>query len=498
MGIDTNVVRGWSETAASRRTVLRSGVAAVAGGYLARSGVGAATAQTDDNWPAQGHDPENTRYSVNTVPLRSEPGVVAEADIAAGRHADYMVVSSVAYLHGARNGAGAIAIDTGELFWQFNPSEGALTPEGNQGGLLVTRGSDGTIYTIDSETGESTSQAPVGEGYGLGYDATEQWFAPVSEGRIVSGTVGSPDVIWDTSVEGVPFRPAMTEDDSSIVVPTVVAPPSNVDPTDPGSVDAEGRLYALDVEDGSMVWESAASRVGAGFGSPAIQNGTVFWAGTDGDILAYDAETGEGLWEFKTNGSFPRSPAVTTDTVLAGSRDGYLYRVDVDTGEQIGRLPTGAPVTTSPTVVDDVAYVGTDDGSVHAFEYEGEGRLWEFDAGAPVRALGPGNDRLVVGTEAGYAVLSGDEPPGGGGTSTQQSDGSGGGTAASEDEAVSGSTDPAGSGDDAAGGDDDSRERGLFSNDGDEPEGISSAFNLTMLGFLLSVAGIIYQMLQGR
>lgn len=492
MGIDTNVVRGGPETAASRRTVLRSGVAVAAGGYLARSGVGTATAQTDDNWPAQGRDPEHTRYAADTVPLRSEPGVVAEADIPAGRHADYMVVSSVAYLHGAGSGAGAIDIDTGELFWQFNPGEGALTPEGNQGNLLVTRGSDGTIYTIDSGTGESTSETPVGEGYGLGYDATEQWFAPVSEGRIVSGTVGSPDIRWDTSVEGVPFRPAMTEDDGHIIVPTVVAPPSDVDPNDPESVDAEGRLYALDVEDGSMVWESAVSRVGAGFGAPAVRNGMVFWAGADGDILAYDSETGEGLWEFKTNGSFPRSPAVTTDTVLAGNRDGYLYQIDVDTGEQVGRLPTGAPVTTSPTVVNDVAYVGTDEGSVSAFEYEGEGRLWEFDAGASVRALGPGNDRLVVGTEAGYTVLSGDEPPGGGGTSTQQSDGGGGGTTAGGDEAVSGGDDDAGSGNDA------SRERGLFSNDGDEPEVISSAFNLTMLGFLLSVAGIVYQMLQGR
>lgn len=42
------------------------------------------------------------------------------------------------------------------------------------------------------------------------------------------------------------------------------------------------------------------------------------------------------------------------------------------------------------------------------------------------------------------------------------------------------------------------RERGLFSNSGDEPEFISNPFNLTMLGFLLSVAGIVHQMLQGR
>lgn len=42
------------------------------------------------------------------------------------------------------------------------------------------------------------------------------------------------------------------------------------------------------------------------------------------------------------------------------------------------------------------------------------------------------------------------------------------------------------------------RQRGFFSNTGDEPEFISNPFNLTTLGFLLSVAGIAHQMLQGR
>ncbi len=42
------------------------------------------------------------------------------------------------------------------------------------------------------------------------------------------------------------------------------------------------------------------------------------------------------------------------------------------------------------------------------------------------------------------------------------------------------------------------RQRGFFSNTGEEPEFISNPFNLTTLGFLLSVAGIAHQMLQGR
>ncbi|MFB6233061.1 MAG: hypothetical protein ABEH61_02265 [Haloarculaceae archaeon] len=41
------------------------------------------------------------------------------------------------------------------------------------------------------------------------------------------------------------------------------------------------------------------------------------------------------------------------------------------------------------------------------------------------------------------------------------------------------------------------RERGFFSNSGDSPDALSNPLNLTTLGFLLSVAGIAHQMLQG-
>lgn len=43
----------------------------------------------------------------------------------------------------------------------------------------------------------------------------------------------------------------------------------------------------------------------------------------------------------------------------------------------------------------------------------------------------------------------------------------------------------------------DRRSRGFFSNDGDAPAFLGDVFNLTFAGFLLSVAGIVHQMLKG-
>lgn len=42
------------------------------------------------------------------------------------------------------------------------------------------------------------------------------------------------------------------------------------------------------------------------------------------------------------------------------------------------------------------------------------------------------------------------------------------------------------------------RQRGFFSNSGNEPAFLSNPINLTMVGFLLSVAGIIHQMIGGK
>lgn len=45
---------------------------------------------------------------------------------------------------------------------------------------------------------------------------------------------------------------------------------------------------------------------------------------------------------------------------------------------------------------------------------------------------------------------------------------------------------------------DQGRQRGFFENDGDGPEPLQNVLNLTILGFVLSVAGIVHQMVRGR
>lgn len=473
MVVDIECPEQYRDSTVSRRAVLRSGVAVAAGGYLAQSGVDTASAQTDDNWPIQGKDSGNTSESGETAALVTEPTVVAQDDPPVTANSDYLLTQETAYIHTAENGISAIDITTGEMHWQFSQNDQQLIPEGIDGSDVLVRSFDGDFFAIDTGTGTISYEAELDQGYGLGYNGTGRWYAPVSDGRVVAGE--ESETLWEVDVEGVGFRPA--EDSGKIFLPTVDASPSDVDPEDPASINAEGRLYALETEDGTVSWE--ATRSGGGMGDPAVRFNTVYWPGTDGDIMALDDDTGDELWTFETDGSFPLSPAVTNGLVYAGNQDGTLYGIDPTSGEEVGRFSVDSPITTNPVVVDEAVYFGTDNGLVYAVERENPEQLWEYDAGTAVQSLAPGNNALVVGTETGYQILSGEDSSTGSNATPAQNS-----TPTGQNQIGENSTT--------------TRQRGLFSNSGDEPEFVSNPFNLTMLGFLLSVAGIVHQMLQGR
>jgi len=173
--------------------------------------------------------------------------------------------------------------------------------------------------------------------------------------------------------------------------------------------------------------------------------------------------------------------------VFAGNDGGDFYAIDRVSGDRIGRVDMGAPLYAGPVVVGDVVYAETTMGSVFAFDYGDASMLWDFSDDTPIRSLAVWGGRAVVGTDGGFHVLAASDSATNAGSTTRTASGStsGGGTTSS--------------GASKTGGDDsEERQRGFFSNGGDEPEFVSDAFNLTMLGFLLSVGGIVHQMLQGR
>jgi len=135
--------------------------------------------------------------------------------------------------------------------------------------------------------------------------------------------------------------------------------------------DGDEVMLAIEMETGEVIWRSgyaapfeltpAAARHGAGPKStPTYADGRLFTLGMSGIVTAWDAETGEQLWQMDAPAVQPlyhtsMSPLVDGDLMvvhIGGQDDGALTAFEVATGEVRWNWDGDGPAYGSPIVVD--------------------------------------------------------------------------------------------------------------------------------------------------
>ena len=151
---------------------------------------------------------------------------------------------------------------------------------------------------------------------------------------------------------------------------------------------ADGRVYAaavkggvraLDLQSGQPVWQYKSDlRISGG---PGAGDGLVVVGTLDGQVIALDAATGTEKWQAKVPNEVIAAPTIGQGLVLVRSNDGRVSAFDSDTGERRWfsnhDLPSltvrgNAPVTLGPGIV----FVGNDDGTVSAMSLSDGRPLW--------------------------------------------------------------------------------------------------------------------------
>jgi outer membrane protein assembly factor BamB len=168
----------------------------------------------------------------------------------------------------------------------------------------------------------------------------------------------------------------------------------------------DGRFHAVDAATGAPRW-THDNRGGWTIGSPAVRDGIVYFATSDGRrFKALDAATGALRFELANPAISFSSPMLVGDVAFYGTSDGWVRAVNVRTGTSAGGFQTDASranaakwidsagvfqtggmfpdrtidglmigvrtmftvgsVLSSPVVVDGVLYVGSSDGTVYA------------------------------------------------------------------------------------------------------------------------------------
>ena len=163
----------------------------------------------------------------------------------------------------------------------------------------------------------------------------------------------------------------------------------------------------------TRVWKD---RVGHGAGmsgvrmEPAIVDGVLYAASTDGVVAAYDANSGKNLWKQKsrTHGWFgwgdkkrkdafySGGPTVAGDLLAIGTLDGHVYGLSSKDGTQrwVATLPS--EVIDSPVIAGGLVIVRTQDGRVYGLDGNTGERRWVNDQGnLPLLSL-RGNGPLMV------------------------------------------------------------------------------------------------------
>jgi outer membrane protein assembly factor BamB len=224
----------------------------------------------------------------------------------------------------------------------------------NVDGVLYVGSSDGYFYAWEVSTG------------------TELW-----RYRTTSPIESSPAVYGDTIVFGTDDGRVYALEKTGRIKwyfqtngPVVSSPAVANGVVFVGSNDT--KIYALNATNGHEIWNYKTD--GPVVSSPAVAFGMVFVGSVDGYLYTLNATSAlltpeeRLLRKNSTMDAITSSPAVSADgKVFVGSNDKRIYAFDAYSGEQLWNYGTGGSVKSSPAIAKGMVFVGSDDGKVYIF-----------------------------------------------------------------------------------------------------------------------------------
>jgi outer membrane protein assembly factor BamB len=132
--------------------------------------------------------------------------------------------------------------------------------------------------------------------------------------------------------------------------------------------------------------------------SPAGAADRVFAANRDGNVTAFDRETGTRLWRTELELPLSAGPGVGNDRLVVASSDGFLICLAVDDGREVWRVDVGGESIARPLVRDDSVVVYTIDGRLSARSLFNGRERWTVEQTLPPLTLRGASPPIVVGT----------------------------------------------------------------------------------------------------
>ena len=263
---------------------------------------------------------------------------------------------------GSRKGA-VLAYDVnGKPLWKSQvSSEVLMAPRASQG-LVVVRSGDGKIFALDAKDGKQRWEyrftlPPLLLRSDAGVTIVKGTvLAGLSAGRVVALNLTDGSVLWESTLaqpKGANELERITDIGASAVISGDQA----------CAVAYQGRVGCYEVARGTLLWSRDASAY-VGLEPDPI---TLYMSDTRSSVLALDRNTGATIW--KQDKLFARELSAPVEVglyVALGDFEGYLHFLDRDTGSFAVRLSTdGSGIRARPIRIGQNVLVQTLDGGVY-------------------------------------------------------------------------------------------------------------------------------------
>jgi outer membrane protein assembly factor BamB len=274
-------------------------------------------------------------------------------------------------VYGTTYGGEVFAINAGSILWHTTPGSGtqsrpAIDPNT---GLLFIGSEDNSIYALRMSDGSTVWHYPTGGNItGSLYFENNLVFSGSEDGYIYALHESSGTLAWRTSISAVEYASptgdgskiyigaddghvfALNENNGSIAWKyqtggQILAKPAIFN----GVVyigSNDDNEYALNASNGNKIWQYGLPD---SVGTSVLTNGFDIVSASDGTVVALVQSNGHVGWTKHIGGNARDWFSTTLGVVFAGGSDGNLYAFNADTGAQLWKFAAGG-VVGNPTV----------------------------------------------------------------------------------------------------------------------------------------------------
>lgn len=151
-------------------------------------------------------------------------------------------------------------------------------------------------------------------------------------------------------------------------------------------------------------WQASIGSAGDYVFTPALQDGSVYAAGHDGNVARFDAESGRQLWRVATGKKLSAGVGVGSGLVLVATRKGEVLAFDLD-GKALWQSRVSSEVLSAPQAAEGIVVVRAADGQITGLDARDGKRKWVYQRALPSLAIRSHAGVVVTrgGVFAGYA-----------------------------------------------------------------------------------------------